>query len=132
MRYCVLGSVSSKTEESEIVDAIEAGALPMSVVKRVAEFLVHLRAIDTDGFAKASGAWIRTRYPNLVIFTGRRETEEPTDRGGRRVFAAIELDRQGRVGALIKLCCDYLGAPDEWANNCTDAIDRFTKGTRVS
>lgn len=131
MQYCTLGSLSSRAEETDIAGAIEAGRLPRPVVRRVAEYFAHLRGLDTEGFAKVRDAWIRTEHPSLVIFTGRREDEEPTTRGGRRVFAAIELDRRGRVGTLIKLGCDYLGAPDDWENNRADAVERFSRGTRV-
>jgi hypothetical protein len=99
---------------------------------RLAEYFVHLKALDSEGFAAVRGAWIGIGIPDLVVFTGRHDNEEPTARGGERVFAAIELDPRGRVGALIKLRCDYRGAQDEWDNNCADAIDRFSRGTRVS
>lgn len=132
MRYCTLGSVSSKTEEREIANAIRAGDVPRPVVTRLAEYFSHLKALDAQGFAAVRGAWIWIGVPGLAVFTGRRESEEPTTDGGRRVFAAIELNSQDRVGALIKLRCDYHGAPEAWDDNCADAIDRFARGTRVS
>jgi hypothetical protein len=131
MQYCELGTLSSKAEENGIVNAINANRLPRTVVRRVAEYWVHLKALNTDGFSRVSGSWITTSQQNLVLFTGKRNGEEPTTLGGQRVFAAIELDPQDRVGTLIKLCCDYQGNPAEWANHCTDSEDRFLKGKRV-
>jgi hypothetical protein len=132
MLYCQLGRLSSKAEERDIVDAIHAKRLAPPVVQRVAEYWTHLRALNNLGFANVSDAWITTSQQTLVIFTGKREGEEPTTIGGQRVFAAIELDQQGRVGTLIKLCFDYHGGAAEWADHCTDAEDRFQKGTRVA
>ena len=131
MLYFKLGVVSSKEEEDAVVAAIEARALPRSVMKSVAEFSVNIDELDEKGFAAVRDAWILTDNPDLVVFTGKQEGEEPTTRGGPRVFAAIELDPRGRVGALVKLSWDYAGAPDEWANNLTDAIDRLRNGTRM-
>jgi hypothetical protein len=132
MRYCTLDGVSSKAEEADIAKAIRAGTLPFSVVDRLADYFANLRDLDTRGLLAVRDAWIWVGIPNLVLFTGRQQDEEPTTDGGQRVFAAIELDNQDRVGALIKLRCDYRGAQDEWDNNCADAIDRFSRGTRVS
>ena len=131
MRYCQLGALSSKAEEGAIVNAIRANKLSRSVVGRVGEYFVHLRALDREGLSKVRGSWIPTSHPNLVLFTGRRRGEEPTMAGGQRVFAAIELDAQDRVETLIKLSCDYLGAANQWTDNCADAEDRFLRGTRA-
>jgi hypothetical protein len=131
MWYCQLGELSSKAEENDIAEAIKANRLPRPVVKRVAEYWVHLKALNTSGFSKVSGSWIRTSQPDLVLFTGKCNGEEPTTLGGLRVFSAIELDHQGRVRTLIKLCCDYRGVASEWSSHCTDSEDRFFKGTRV-
>jgi len=131
MHYLVLGILSSKAEENDIVNAIRTNRIPQSVVKRVAEYWAHLKALDTDGFSKVREAWITTPQQNLVLFTGKGNGEEPTTLGGQRVFAAIELDYQGRVGTLIKLCCDYQGSLGEWTSHCTDSQDRFLRGKRV-
>lgn len=131
MRYCVLGRLSSQDEEAAIASAISGRRYPRSLVRRVAEFVAQLRALDTEGFEAVKDAWIETGIPGLVVFTGRHAGEEPTTQGGRRLFAALELDGQGRPDVLIKLTDDYGGTPQEWNDNLADAVDRHRRGTRI-
>ena len=127
MRYVRLGPFDSGVEEDRVCADAEAGRIPE---RRVVEYVRSLQALDKNGFDREKSRWITTFEPKLVLFTGRSQGEEPTKAGGRRIWAAIELDEMDRVGALIKIVDDYEGDAAEFNSHLLDALNRYRNGVR--
>ncbi len=128
MLYLRLGVIDSRLEEKQVIADVQKGRIPYS---RAAEFGEHLRALDDRGLVAERNAWIGTPEPLVVVFAGGHATEEPTEKGGVRIWAAIEVDAKGRPRTLLKIG-SYAGNAREFADNRTDAIDRFRRGTRYT
>ncbi len=116
----------SKKEEAKVIADVTAGRIPLL---RFSEFGLHLRALDDRGLAAVRDAWIGTLEPLVIVHTGEHETEEPTRNGGVRIWAAIEVNAEGRSLTLLKIG-SYGGDAREFADNRTDALDRFRRGAR--
>lgn len=127
MRYVRLGTVNSRDEEAAVEDAYIADRISGD---RLVEYVRHLQALDDHGFESVQSAWIKTSEERLVVFVGRPEKLRLVNSDGDRILAAVELDNDDRVGALIKIVSDYNGDPREFSDHITDAIQRFRKGER--
>ena len=129
MQYCVLGTANSKSEEQAVIAAMNG--LPATARTSIVDFVAQLSAMQKHGFDKVKDAWIETDEPRLALFTGRMQFEEPTSRGGQRIFAAVEIDAGGRPVTLIKLRADYTGKAKDYEAHKADALDRYRNGKRI-
>jgi hypothetical protein len=130
MRYVRIGpSIDSKAEEQEVVHELRRSE-DDKFMARGTQLSDAIKYLALNGYGAEHARWIRTDEPRVIVFTGRFEGEEPTRDGGRRIWAAVEIDERGFPITYLKFDGNYTGVRRDYEDNVTDALDRFKRGKR--
>jgi hypothetical protein len=127
LEFATQGASNARKDLIDAQKSVAASANPSRHRHRFVYFARALQDLSSRGMTAERSKWIATPDPRVFVYTGDPEGSQFTG-NHERIWAAVEVDPNGQLLALLRVADGYQGDRIDYANYEAEAIQRLNGG----